>query len=102
MIVRSWSGRVPLSRAEAFCCHLIATGVRDFRAQRGCVDVALWRRDEREWAIFTLISTWEDMECIRAHAGPDPSRAIHYPGDEAFGLVPDMNVIHHELIDIRG
>lgn len=100
MIVRNWSGRVPLDRAEAFRRHIKATGMEEFRNQPGCVDLELWRRDEDGWAIFTLVSTWKDMASIIAHAGPDPTCAIHYPGDEAFGLIPDLMVTHHELIEI--
>jgi len=99
MIVRTWSGRVPQQHAEGFRSHVAATSVAEFRAQPACVDVALWRRIEREWVVFTFVSTWRDMDSIRAYAGPDPARAVHYPGDEAFGLVPDAMVTHHELIE---
>lgn len=101
MIVRCWSGRVPQEHAEGFRDHIAATAAAEFRAQPGCIDVALWRRDEGDWAIFTFVSTWRDMDAIRAYAGPDPTRAVLYPGDEAFGLVPDPIVTHHELIEPR-
>ena len=98
MIVRCWSGRVPLERGEDFRDHLVATGVNDFRAQPGCVDVSLWRQEEGEWTIFTFVSTWRDMASLQAHVGADATSAVLYPGDEAFGLVPDLTVTHHELI----
>ena len=99
MIVRCWSGRLPRDKADGFRDHLVATGVTDFRAQPGCIDAAIWRRDEGDWVIFTLVSTWRDMDSIVAHAGPDPNRAILYPGDAAFDLVPDTTVTHHQLIE---
>ena len=36
---------------------------------------------------------------IGRYAGADASRAVLYRGDEAFGLVPDRDVTHHELIE---
>jgi len=100
MIVRSWSGKVPLWKAEDFHGHLLATGIEDYRQQPGCFDMQLWRRDDEEWAIFTLVSTWRDMASIRAYAGDRPEQAVLYPGDEVFGLVPDLTVQHHELLTI--
>jgi quinol monooxygenase YgiN len=99
VIVRTWSGRVPIYHADAFRRHLAATGVADYRAREGLVDVALWRRDEDGWAIFTLVSTWRDMDSVRAYAGDEPTRAVHYPGDDAFGLVADTFATHHEIVE---
>lgn len=98
MIVRSWTGRVPPGNAGAFVDHLEATGINDYRSQPGCLDVRLWRSDEDGWAVFTLISVWNDMDAIRAYAGSAPSVAVLYPGDEALGLVPDTQVRHFELV----
>ena len=39
MIVRTWNGRVPSEHSAGFHKHLLATGVADYRAQPGCVDV---------------------------------------------------------------
>ena len=100
MIVRTWSGRVPLDRAAAFERHLARTGIADYRTQPGCSDIALWRREADGWAVFTLVSTWRDLASIRAYAGSDPTAAILYPDDDRFALVPDRTVTHHELIRI--
>lgn len=98
MIVRTWRGRTPIAQAEAFTEHLMATGVADYRAQPGCREVRLWRQARDGWTWFTLVSLWTDMAAIAAYAGEEPSRAVLYPGDERFGLVPDLEVEHHELI----
>lgn len=98
MIVRTWSGKVPLGKAEGFHRHLLATGVKDYRCRAGCLDIALWRRDEDGWAVFTLVSTWSDVETIRAYAGHDLERAMLYPDDQSFDLVPDLRAHHHQLV----
>lgn len=98
MIVRTWSGRVPLAHADLFHAHLLATGVADYRAQPGCHEVRLWRADEGAIARFTLVSIWSDMDAIRTYAGDEPEVAVLYPDDERFELVPDRVVEHHALV----
>ena len=98
MMVRAWSGRVPLAHAEGFHAHLLATGVADYRWQAGCVEIRLWRRDEAGSALFTLVSTWSDMDAICAYAGDTPEIAVVYPDDDRFELLSDRYVTHYELI----
>lgn len=98
MIARRWSGRVPVRNAAGFEAHLLATGVADYRAQPDCVNVMLLRSTEGDWAVFELTSVWTDMGAIQAYAGPDADRAVLYPGDEVFGLVPELQARHFELV----
>ena len=98
MIARTWHGKVPLEHATAFHLHLRETGVRDYRKQPGCVAVQVWRRDRDGWAHFVLTSVWDSMESIRRYAGDVPEVAVLYPGDEAFGLVPDTTVEHYDVL----
>jgi quinol monooxygenase YgiN len=98
MIVRTWSGRVPSEHGAGFHEHLLATGVADYRAQPGCVDVRLWCSDDGVTATFTLVSIWTDLSAIRAYAGDRPEIAVLYPEDGRFGLEPDRNVRHHTLL----
>lgn len=102
MIARAWGGRVPLEHARGFHRHLLETGVADYRRQPACLDVQLWRRDEDGWAHFLLLSTWRDMDAIRAYAGQMPGLAVLYRGDEMFGLVPDTTVTHYEVLKLDG
>jgi len=98
MIVRTWSGRVPALHRDGFYAHLLATGVADYRAQHGCVDVRLWCSDDGTTATFTLVSLWTDMAAIRTYAGDQPEVAVLYPNDERFALDPDRTVQHHRLL----
>lgn len=101
MIARTWGGKVPEAQAGAFHRHLLLTGVADYRAQDGCLEVRLWRRDAEGWAHFLLSSVWRDMAAVRAYAGETPEVAVLYPGDDAFGLVPDRDVTHYHVLDLE-
>lgn len=71
MMVRTWSGRVPL--------------VADYRLQPGRHEVRLWCADAEDRTVrFTLVSVWSDMDAIRAYAG--------------FERVPDRVAVHHALV----
>ncbi len=98
MIVRTWSGRVPLTHGDGFHAHLLATGVADYRSHPGCVDVRMWRSSDGMAATFTLVSLWTDMAAIRAYAGDCPETAVLYPEDGRFALDPDLRVEHHTLL----
>jgi len=102
MIARTWGGKVPEAKAEAFHRHLLRTGIGDYRAHVGCLDVRLWRKDAGGWAHFLLSSVWLDMQAIRAYAGDAPEVAVLYPDDDAFGLVPDLYVAHYNVLDVDG
>ena len=100
MIIRTWNGKVPIDKADGFHRHLLTTGIGDYRRRPGCVDIALWRRDQDGWAVFTLVSTWQDLDSVRSYAGDDYERAVLYPDDDMYGLVPDLSVLHHRLLSI--
>lgn len=98
MITRTWGGKVPLVNAVGFHNHLLATGVEDYRQHPGCVEVRVLRRDSDGWAHFLLLSTWSSTDAIHEYAGESPNKAVLYPGDEAFGLVPDHTVTHYDVL----
>lgn len=99
MIVRTWSGRVPLAHADGFRAHLLATRVADYRLQPGCREVRLWCADAEDRTVrFPLVSVCSDMDAIRAYADDEPADAALYPDDERFELVPDRVAVHHALV----
>ena len=98
-VVRVWRGRVPLAHACAFHRHLIATGLHDAEALPGNLGALLLRRDEPRFASFTLLTLWENEAAIHQFvSGDDLEQARLYPGDEAFELVPDLQVQHHQVV----
>jgi quinol monooxygenase YgiN len=100
VIASTWTGKVPIAKAEDFYRHLVETGVADYRRQTGCVQIQLWRRNCGAWTQFLLSSIWESTEDIRRYAGDSPERAVLYPGDDAFGLIPDREVTHFDVLEI--
>jgi hypothetical protein len=42
------------------------------------------------------------MDAIRAFAGDTPEVAVLYPGDDAYGLIPDHIVTHYEVSSLEG
>ncbi|HAS6195043.1 TPA: antibiotic biosynthesis monooxygenase, partial [Vibrio vulnificus] len=45
----------------------------------------------------TLLTYWEDLDCIKSFAGEDISIAKLYPEDEKYKLNPDLHVSHYEV-----
>ena len=63
----------------------------------GCVGSTVLRRSEGAHVRFTLITIWSDEDALTAFARTDA--AVHYPGDDVFGLVPDERATHHAVVD---
>lgn len=97
-VVRVWSGHVSVAQADGFHQYLLKTGIADARGVEGCLGVTLLRRRESDRVHFTLLTVWRHMEAVRRFAGDPPDSSVFYPGDETFGLVPDLVVRHHELV----
>lgn len=97
MIARTWHGRVPAQKAEAYASFLSEVAMPDYRGTPGFRGVFVLRREEEGVSHFVLISLWDSLESIRTFAGPDPLRARYYPEDPAFLLEMEPNVTHHEV-----
>jgi hypothetical protein len=63
------------------------------------LDVRLWRHDTDRRAYILLLLLWRDGDTIRAHAGDRLKIAILYPEDGDFGLIPDLIITRHPLLD---
>jgi len=46
-----------------------------------------------------LTTYWETWEAVRAFAGEDLERAVLYPGDEKYEIVPDKHVRHYDVLE---
>jgi hypothetical protein len=100
VIARTWGGKVPLAHAAGFYRQLLQTGVEDYRQHSDCIEVKLLRRDIDGWAHFLLFSVWTSMDAIRTYAGDTPDKAVLYPDDDAYGLVPDEIVTHYDVVPV--
>ena len=95
-IARMWGGRTPIELSAAFEEHVRSTGIAEAFAA-GASGSLLLKRTHESQAYFLLITLWPDFESIRRFAGDPIDRAVLYPGDEQFELVPDHTVSHYEV-----
>lgn len=98
-IARTWRGRVPADRSDQYLAYLRRTGVPDLAATPGNRSVQVLRRTVGEVAEFTIISTWESEQAIRAFAGEPVDRARYYPLDAEFLLELAERCEHWEVAD---
>ncbi len=98
MIARTWHGRVPVSKAEAFYEYLHRTGLTDLRTTAGNRGVLTFQRTEGDVTHFLVTSLWESVDAIRRFAGDDYERARYYPEDDVFLLEREAFVIHQEVL----
>lgn len=99
MIARTWHGRVPASRADAYYACLQRSGLADYRATPGNRGVLVLRRTEGDVTHFVLTSFWDSLDAVRRFAGADAEQAHYYPEDDAFLLEKEPYVTHHEVLE---
>jgi heme-degrading monooxygenase HmoA len=98
MIGRTWHGRVPAAKADAYHAYLFRTGVPDYEATPGNRGVHVLRRIEGDVAHFLLLSLWDSYDAIRAFAGEEIERARYYPEDAEYLLELEPTVTHYEVL----
>ncbi|HDY7997974.1 TPA: antibiotic biosynthesis monooxygenase [Vibrio vulnificus] len=72
-------------------------GIKDTSATKGFLGAQILNRDLGDDAEITLLTYWEDLDCIKSFAGEDISIAKLYPEDEKYKLNPDLHVSHYEV-----
>ena len=98
MIARTWHGRVPAAKAEAYEALLHRTGLSDIAATPGNRGLLLLRRTEGGVTHFLLTSFWESEQAIKRFAGHDHTRARYYDEDDDFLLEREELVTHDEVV----
>ena len=99
MIARSWHGRVPNSKADAYHDYLLRTGLADYAATPGNRGVQVLRRVDGDITHYVIITLWESDEAIQAFAGEKREVARYYPKDDEFLLEREYFVQHYEVLD---
>ena len=97
LVARSWIGRVPAEKAEAYHAYVEATGIPGLRGTPGNLSAEILRRTVGGVTEFLVLSTWDSIESVRAFAGDQIDRARYYPEDEEFLLEMPETVEHWEL-----
>ncbi|HEU5186080.1 MAG TPA: hypothetical protein VFU01_16020 [Gemmatimonadaceae bacterium] len=98
MIARTWHGRVPREKGDAYETFLHRTGLTDITATPGNRGVLLLRRTEGGETHFLLTSIWESVESIKRFAGEDYERARYYDEDPDFLLELEPFVTHYDVL----
>lgn len=98
MIARTWHGRVPASRADAYHAYLQRTGLADYQATPGYRGMLVQRRVEGDVAHFVLTTLWDSIEAIRGFAGDEYETARYYPEDDDYLLEREPTVTHAEVL----
>ncbi|MGH7607192.1 MAG: antibiotic biosynthesis monooxygenase family protein [Gemmatimonadales bacterium] len=97
MIARTWHGRVPAAKGDAYYAFLQKSGIRDYQATPGNRGVFVFRRTEGDVTHFLLTTLWDSVEAIRRFAGEDYERARYYPEDDDFLLEQEPFVTHYDV-----
>lgn len=98
MIARTWHGRVPAAKADAYYEYLMKTGVADYQATPGNRGVLMHRRIEGDIAHFVLMTLWDSIDSIKRFAGEDYGKARYYPDDDDYLVEREIHVAHAELL----
>jgi heme-degrading monooxygenase HmoA len=98
MIARTWKGRVPAARADAYYAFLQRTGLADYRSTPGNLGVLVQRRIEGDVAHFELTTLWDSIESIKQFAGEAFERARYYPEDDEYLLEREPFVTHAAVL----
>ena len=98
MLARTWSGRAPAAKADAYFEFLKETGIKDYLATPGNRGVLVLRKVLGDEAEFLLVSFWESETAIRAFAGEDMEKAHYYPADKDYLLNFAPTADHYDVL----
>lgn len=98
MIARIWRGVTREADKDTYFEYLQKTGLKEYAAIPGNRGVWTLRRVADGKCEFTLISLWDSWDAICAFAGPDPEKAVFYPGDDQFLIERGPRVLHYEVL----
>jgi hypothetical protein len=98
MISRTWHGRVPAAKADAYYQYLLQTGLHDYRSTPGNRGLLVQRWVENDVAHFQIVTLWDGVEAIKQFAGQAYELARYYPEDDQYLLEREPHVAHAEVV----
>jgi len=98
MIIRMWHGRVSNDDGNAYREFLKQRAIPDYQSVAGNIDVKILERQEEDATHFITMTTWENLEVIKAFAGENPEKAKYYPEDDDYLLEFEPTVVHYEVV----
>lgn len=99
VIARIWTGRVPLSRSDAYLQLMRTVALPDYGATPGNRGAFALRRDLADHAEFIMLTLWDSLEAIERFAGPDATTAKYYDFDPEYLLEMPGGAEHFEVYD---
>lgn len=98
MIIRMWHGRVHHDNALAYREFLKQRAIPDYQAVAGNIDVRILERKEEDATHFITMTSWENLDDIKAFAGEYLEKAKYYPEDDGYLLEFEPTVVHYEVV----
>lgn len=96
LITRVWHCRTLAENADDYLRFVTERAVPDYKSVEGNLSVEIWRRFEGDICHFWTVTTWDNLESIKAFAGDDFERAKYYAEDPGYLLEFEDTVIHCE------
>ena len=100
MIARTWRGVVRAEDGHAYLEVVARTGMPASRATPGNVGFFVLQRPSGDQAEILTMSLWTSKDAISAFAGPDISRAVFFPEDDAYLVERDLHADHWEVVGV--
>ena len=97
MIVRTWRGRAPAAKADAYQRSVTTKVFAKLPAIPGHRGASLLRRAVGDEVEFIAMTRWDSLDAIKAFAGADPTRAVVEPEARALLSTFDETVTHYDL-----
>ena len=98
MISRIWHGWTARENADAYESLLRADVLPGIHRVKGYRGAYLLRRDRGEEVEFVTITQFDDMDAVRAFAGPDYEQAVIAPGAGPLLTRYDERSAHYDTI----
>jgi heme-degrading monooxygenase HmoA len=97
MIARTWRGWATAADAVEYQRHYATTVATELRGVAGFRGARLLRHTEGDEVQFTSIAYFDDMDAVRAFAGPDAGRAVVAEAARKVLSRWDEQVVHDEV-----
>ncbi len=100
IITRIWHGTTSVDKADAYLEFLLGKGTEDYKKTPGNLSIRVWRSIGKDKAHFWTVTTWKDLESVKAFAGEHYEKAVYYPEDDDFLLEFEPTVMHCETFEV--
>ncbi|MEO9275947.1 antibiotic biosynthesis monooxygenase [Marinomonas sp. 5E14-1] len=99
MYHREWKCRCPKETADGFVEYLAETGIKDTQSIEGCTGYQVLKREVGDEVEITFVSFWQEFELMKEYAGDNLYKAVLYPEDHKYRIVPDTEVKVYDVIE---